>query len=338
MPDTVKRVTSKDQLEKIERKRLAVLELAEKLGNISEACRQSSMDRPSFYIWKKRFEERGLEGLKDLPKAPHSHPAKTTPAAEKKILKVSLMHPDWGCKKVSKEIRLFGVSISSPTVQKIFIKHNLARVLDRTLHLEKRYFEAGAKLNEEQIRVIERINPIFRERNEESSGPGELLCQAVKSIGTLNGIGKIYAHCVVDTFNSFGFAYLHTGKLPEAAEMLLKNDVFPKYNKWELEIKKILTNTGSTFSNPEEHHYKDFLWLNDIEHWKYRTRGSKTNGFVERFIHTLKTEFVPGAFHKKIYTSIKELQQELDEWLHGYNYNCKRLHRGYRNNGKNRLI
>ncbi|MBI1315774.1 IS481 family transposase, partial [bacterium] len=33
------------------RKRLSVLQLAENLGNVTEACRRMGMDRTSFYAW-----------------------------------------------------------------------------------------------------------------------------------------------------------------------------------------------------------------------------------------------------------------------------------------------
>jgi hypothetical protein len=32
-----------------------VLELAERLGNVAEACRRGGIDRTSFYDWKRRF-------------------------------------------------------------------------------------------------------------------------------------------------------------------------------------------------------------------------------------------------------------------------------------------
>lgn len=44
----------KDTTLKVARQRLRVLEMAETLGNISEACRRSSMDHVSFYEWKRR--------------------------------------------------------------------------------------------------------------------------------------------------------------------------------------------------------------------------------------------------------------------------------------------
>jgi hypothetical protein len=52
MPDNNTRVTTKDPAEKVARKRLSVLQLAESLGNVTDACRKSGMDRVSFYIWK----------------------------------------------------------------------------------------------------------------------------------------------------------------------------------------------------------------------------------------------------------------------------------------------
>jgi transposase InsO family protein len=332
MPDNNARVTTKDPAEKIARKRLSVLQLSESLGNVTEACRKSGMDRASFYIWKKRFTERGLEGLKDLSNAPHHQPNQTPPEVVEQILEISLQYPRWGCTKISDYLKLRSISVSSPTVQKIFIKNDLASVFERTLRLEQKHLEEGIKLSEEQIKLIERINPVFSERHVESSRPGELLCQDVKLIGTLSGIGRIYAHCVVDTYGSFAFAFLHTNKIPEAAVAVVYNDVLPQYKSWKMDVEAILTDNGREFCGREGHPYELYLELNDIEHRKTKIRSPKTNGFAERFIRTLKEEFVGVAFRKKIYSSIDELQEELDSWLHHYNY--ERPHRGYRNMGK----
>ena len=62
-----KRVTAKNPNEKLAHRRMTVLELAEQLGSVSEACRRGGIDRTSFYDWKRRFQLQGLDGLKDLP-------------------------------------------------------------------------------------------------------------------------------------------------------------------------------------------------------------------------------------------------------------------------------
>jgi hypothetical protein len=82
--------------EKLARQRLSVLELAEALGNVSEACRQRGMSRTQFYEYKRRFQTHGLEGLKDLPPIPKEHPFTTSPQVVERILALSLEHPAWG--------------------------------------------------------------------------------------------------------------------------------------------------------------------------------------------------------------------------------------------------
>lgn len=102
--------------EKVARQRLSVLELAQALGNVSEACRQRGMSRTQFYEYKRRFQTHGLEGLKDLPPIPKAHPFTTPPEVVERILALSLEHPAWGCTRLSDMLKLEGVSVSSPTV------------------------------------------------------------------------------------------------------------------------------------------------------------------------------------------------------------------------------
>ena len=108
--------------------------------------------------------------------------------------------------------------------------------------------------------------------------------------------------------------------------------VFPTYREWNIPIGSILTDNGREYCGTDAHPYELFLQLSDIEHRTTKVRSPKTNGFVERFNRTVKEEFIPVAFRKKIYTSISDLQDELDLWLTHYNY--ERPHRGYRNLGK----
>ena len=51
--------------EKLARQRMSVLQLAETLNNVSEACRQRGVSRTQFYEYKRRFQTHGMQGLKD---------------------------------------------------------------------------------------------------------------------------------------------------------------------------------------------------------------------------------------------------------------------------------
>jgi hypothetical protein len=47
------------------KKKLSLLELAEFLTNVSQACRINGCSRQHFYDVKQAYEERGMEGLRE---------------------------------------------------------------------------------------------------------------------------------------------------------------------------------------------------------------------------------------------------------------------------------
>lgn len=326
------RVTTKDPAMKLAQQRMSVLQLAEALGNVSAACKRMGMDRTSFYEWKRRFQTHGIEGLKDLPPIHQTHPQTTPPEVEERILAVSMEHPSWGCTKLSALLKLEGISVSSPTIQKILIKHNLGSKYQRWLKIEEKHLTEGLELTAEQIQKIERYNPCFRERHVESSRPGELLAQDTFQVGTMKGVGRVYLHAVVDTYGSYAFGFLHTGKVPECAVAVLHNDVLPFYREKNLTVNAVLTDNGREFCGKETHPFELYLALNDIEHRRTKIRTPRTNGFIERFNRTVLDEFFRVTFRENFYESVEALQADLDTWLH--HYNNERPHLGYRNLGK----
>jgi len=46
---------------------MSLLEVAEPLGNVTKAFKMKGVSRSQFYEYKRRFQIRGLEGLRDLP-------------------------------------------------------------------------------------------------------------------------------------------------------------------------------------------------------------------------------------------------------------------------------
>jgi len=318
--------------EKIARQRLSVLELAQALGNVSVACRQRGMTRTQFYDYKRRFELQGLEGLKDLPPIHKTHPQTTSPEVVERIVALSLEHPAWGCVRLSEHLKLHGVSVSSPTIQSILIKHGMASKFDRLLKLQEQLVAEPFELSSEQVIQIEKANPCFRERHIESSRPGELLAADTFHVGTFNGIGKVYLHTVVDTYGSYAFGFLHTSKVPEAAVSVLHNDVLPFYQERGLAVAAVLTDNGREFCGTPVHPFEVYLALCDLEHRRTKVRHPQTNGFVERFQRTVKEEFFEVALRETFYESVDALQVDLDQWL--LHYNTERPHQGYRNMGK----
>jgi transposase InsO family protein len=319
-------------IDKLALHKLSVLELAQSLGNVTEACRQRGVSRTQFYEYKRRFQTHGIEGLKDLPPIHKTHPFTTPPETVKRILALSLEHPGWGCIKLSSMLKLEEINVSSPTIQNILIKNNMGSIYERMLKLEEKAAQKAIELTPEQVAQIEKYNPCFRERHVESSRPGELLSQDTFYVGTLKGVGRVYLHAVVDTYSSYAFGFLHTSKQPEAAAAVLHNDVLPFYKSKGLTIQALLTDNGREFCGKDTHPYEIYLALNDIEHRRTKVRKPQTNGFVERFNKTVLEEFFRIAFRTKLYESVRVLQEDLDQWL--VHYNTERPHLGYRNMGR----
>ncbi len=317
---------------KIAHQRLSLLELAQNLGNVAEACRQRDVSRTQFYEYKRRFQTHGLAGLKDLPPIHHSHPQTTPVEVVDKLLALSIDSPTRGCNWLHDRLQLEGISVSAPTIQGILNKHSMGSRYDRLLKLEARAVEQEIELTPQQVAWIEKANPAFRERHVESRRPGELLSQDTFYVGRLKGVGKVYLHAVVDTFSSYAFGYLHTSKQPEAAALVVHNDVMPFYQAHDLTVGAILTDNGREFCGTETHPYELYLSLNEIEHRRTKVRSPQTNGFIERFNRTVLDEFFRIVFRTTFYESVETLQADFDAWL--VTYNTERPHQGYRNMGR----
>lgn len=322
-----------DATTKLAHQRLSVLDLAQRLNNVSEACRQRGISRTIFYEYKRRFDEQGLDGLKDLPPIPKSHPFTTSPEVVERILALSLLHPARGCNFISDHLRQEGIVVSYPTVQNILTKHGLRTRYDRWLKLEAQAADEHLTPTQEQGEFLEEQNPCWRERSGhvESDAPGELLCQDTAAVGRWAG-QRLWLHAVVDSYSSFAFALLYTDKQAAAAAAVVHNDVLPFYQQQGLRVAAILTDNGTEFCGTPEHPYELYLALCDVEHRRTKLNSPQTNGFVERFIRTLNEEFFEDVHRRRLYESADELQADLDQWLHYYNY--ERPHQGYRNLGR----
>src|SRR5690606_36529796 len=101
------------QKEKIARRKLSLLQLAQELGNVSKACKIVGYSRQQFYEIRRNFQIYGAEGLIDqLPGAKSPHPNRVSEEVEKAILDHALEHPTHGPQRVADELLLKGVQVS----------------------------------------------------------------------------------------------------------------------------------------------------------------------------------------------------------------------------------
>jgi len=310
-----------------------LLQLAERLGNVSRACKMHGVSRSQFYEYKRAFQEYGIEGLIDKPPIPGSHPNELPEEKRNRIIELSLEHPTFGQQRIADQLALEGLLVCATSVRNVWMREDIQTRYKRLLRLEEKAAVEGFDLTEQQIRLLEKANPCIRERHVESRYPGQLLCQDTFYVGRLKGVGRVYLQAVVDTYGSYAFGKLYVTKRQETAVDILYDRVLPFYREHGLPVEAILTDNGTEYrGRPMIHLYEIFLEFNDIEHRHTKVAHPRTNGFVERFNRTVLDEFFRTVFRKKFFESVEALQTDLDEWLHYYNH--ERPHRGYRNMGR----
>ena len=108
---------------------------------------------------------------------------------------------------------------------------------------------------------------------------------------------------------------------------MLNDRIVPFFEQHDLKLMRMLTDRGTEYcGNRETHEYELYLAIEDIDHSKIKAKSPQTNGICERFNRTVQNEFYAIAFRKKIYTSIEQLQADLDTWMNSYN--TQRTHSG----------
>lgn len=305
-------------------------ELSQALSNISSIHRTSKMTIDQLNEYKSIFQKYGFKGLKDLQS---TEKEKNTMSEEmvEIVLAFSFENPGFGSLKLSNMFALQGFNISPATIQSIFNMHHMTCKHDRIFKLEEKAIKDNIELTDNQINIIQTINPCFRERFNESNRPGEVLAQDTIYIGNFM-FGKIYLQSVVDTYGSYAFGSLHSNRAPEYAVAILHNEVIPFYKQRGLTVKDILTDSGKEYCGTGTHPFELYLALNNINHRNNKEScQSQINGFLEHFKKTVWKEFCQNIL-KGSYKDIKNLQADFDNWL--VYYNSERPHRGYRNMGQ----
>lgn len=320
--------------QKVARRKLSLLELAAELSNVSRACKVMGYSRQQFYEIRRNFQTYGADGLIDrLPGAKGPHPNRVSAEIEQAVLDHALAHPCHGCTRVEQELRLTGIQVSAGGVRGVWQRHGLLTKHERLLRLEKATAERKIELREDQIRLLERFSPEFRERHIEAPHTGSLVAVDTFFVGILKGVGKVYLQTAIDCHSRYAWARLYASKLPVTAVHLMNTDVIPTFEAHQARINTVLSDNGREFcGRPDQHPYELFLQLEEIEHRTTRVKRPQSNGIVERLHRTLLDEHFRVEGRRTWFETLDEMQAVLDEYL--VLYNTLRPHQGRGMNGR----
>lgn len=314
--------------QKIIKHKVGLLNLAVELGNVSKACKVMGMSRDTFYRYKNASEEGGFEALMDANRRKPNLHNRVDQHTEAAVVLFAREQPAHGQTRTSNELRKEGAVVSPSGVRSIWLRHNLESFKKRLASLESYVAKTGNVLTEAQVQALEKKSEDDVAHGEiETAHPGYLGSQDTFYVGTIKGVGRIYQQTFVDTYSKWAAAKLYTNKTPITAADLLNDRVLPAFEKMGMWVIRMLTDRGTEYcGKADSHDYQLYLAINDIEHTKTKVRHPQTNGICERFHKTILQEFYQVAFRRKIYTSIDELQVDLDAWINYYN--TERTHQG----------
>jgi transposase InsO family protein len=307
--------------EKIIKPKIGLLELAKQLGSVSKACKVMGYSRDSFYRFKQLYDTGGAEALQELSRKKPNEKNRVPEHVEQAVIELAVENPALGQYRASNELLQRGIIVSGSGVRSIWLRNDLETFNKRLKALEAKSAQDGMVLTESQLIALEKAKDGKEAHGEiETECPGYLGSQDTYYVGTIKGVGRIYQQTFIDTYSRVGMAKLYTEKTALTAADMLNDKVVPWFNEQEIPLLRVLTDRGTEYCGKIDNHaYQLYIALESIDHSKTKARHPQTNGIVERFHRTMKQEFYDVTFRKKIYSSLEELQEDLDQWLHSYN-------------------
>jgi transposase InsO family protein len=293
----------------IYQRRVALLALADELGNVAEACRVFGISRTRYYEWKGVADRCGLAALMPKERRSPQMPEATPTHVLEALLTLAVLEPTIGCRQYADRLGDQGFSIAKSTVQKHLVAHGLGKPSQR-LARSAVITAATTGLITEAARDDEPFGFCLA-----TGGPGELVCLDSFYIGKLKGVGKVYQLSAIDVFTRFAFVWLVVGTPDATVSMRFLERLLRHYRRHGIKVRAVLTDNGPEYNASA---FGAAVAAKGLTHVRIPARSPNHNAVVERFHGTILQECWRPAFHRRHFTSVRQLQAEADAWLMTY--------------------
>ena len=271
--------------------RLAIIRHAQEVtGNVSLTCRYFGITRQAYYIWLRRYQEHGLEGLRDRSRRPHVSPNATRAEVVGKIIYLRQSY-HFGPHKIAMYLkRSHDIQISPSGIWRILRRLDMSR-----LPASQRY-----------------RRHVDRWKRYEKPLPGHRVQIDVKFIAPLQGSGKKhYQFTAIDDCTRIRVLRIYD-RLNQQTAIQFVDYVLEKL---PFKVEVIQTDNGAEFQAQFHYHVLDA----GIGHVYIKPATPRLNGKVERS-HRIDQEEFYRMLEGVVIDDTELFNDRLQEWESFYNF------------------
>lgn len=299
--------------------KLGLLQLAEKLGNVTRACQSLGYSRDSYYRFKALYQNGGTEALRNFTRRRPIPKNRVSSFIERAVIEHSIAHPQWGQQRIAQTVSNKGVAISPSGVRNIWMRYGLETQEKRVLAILARTAQEGCVLSDEQAMAVNTA----RSRGKLSSGryiaaPGQVCFQDISLMIDHPRLGPIHQHTFVDGYSNLAFVRLVMNQEPDGEVRFFEEEVLPWFKARALTIESIRTDRRPPFAERgNELAYQAALKRSGIRHTFRLTRGGRGD-VCETVVSTLRRE-VYHPLTRQVGLSMNEAAHAVSQWVGAYN-------------------
>jgi transposase InsO family protein len=272
-------------------RRLAIIRHAEEVtGNVALTCRYYGITRQSYYVWLRRYEELGLDGLRDRSSRPQVSPKATREEVVGKIIYLR-QHYHFGPHKIAMYLKRYHeIGISPSGVWRILRRLDMSRL--PTSQRYKRHKERWKRYEKPQ--------------------PGLSVQLDVKFIAPLAGSRKKhYQFTAIDDCTRLRVLKIYS-RLNQKTAIEFVDYVLEKL---PFRVQLVQTDNGAEFGTVFHWHVLD----KGVRHIYIKPTTPRLNGKVERS-HRIDADEFYRMLEGVVVDDAKVFNAKLQEWEHFYNF------------------
>jgi transposase InsO family protein len=272
--------------------RLAIIRHAQELtGNVSKTCRYYGISRQVYYKWLRRYEEGGVDALRDRSSKPHVSPRATRVEVVGKVIYLRQTY-HFGPHKIAMYLKRYhDIELSPSGVWRILKRLDMSR-----LPSSQRY-----RRHQERWKRYEKPEPGHRVQID------------VKFIAPLPGSRrKYYQFTAIDDCTRLRVLRIYD-RLNQKTAVQFLDYVLAKL---PFRVERIQTDNGAEFQSAFHYHVLD----RGIGHVYIRPATPRLNGKVERS-HRIDAEEFYRMLDGVVIDDAGVFNERLREWENFYNFN-----------------